>query len=419
MFDQIYSFVLEQIGKNDLVAGGAVLAILAYILSYVKTVPFTLLYWGRLYFVTEIDIPDRSESFRWVSLWLAKHKYCKKAKRITVEAKHAEKESTERNEAVITPAPGSHLLFWRGRPMILTRLRKEVQGESTLKLYREAWQIKLFGGRAGIEEFIEECRLTSEGEKENFIQVIEAERGYWEKSSTRRKRSLDSVLLSDDLQERLTKDVKKFIESEDWYHSMNIPWRRGYLLHGPPGNGKSSLITAVASDIGFPIYVINLRMNNENDIVTLMSSLGRRSILLLEDIDCAFNKRKNSDQTRISLSTLLNMLDGVNASEGRLVFMTTNHPERLDPALIRPGRVDLQLELKNASARQASALYKRFFPQAKCHNEFGDKVQALNISMAKLQGYLLEHRDSMRDARANIHQLAEKGENAKVQDYSI
>jgi len=419
MLNQLYEFVFQQLSKNDLVAGGAVLAIAAYILSYVKTIPFTLLYWGRLCFVTEIDIPDKSESFRWVTLWLSKQKYCKKAKRITVEAKHSDRDSMERNEAVITPAPGTHLLFWRGRPMILIRTRKEVQGEAALKMYRESWQIKMFGSRVGIEEFVEECRVMSEGQKENLIEVIEAERGHWEKCSTRRKRSLDSVLLSDDMQERLTKDINKFIAAEDWYHGMNIPWRRGYLLHGPPGNGKSSLITAVASEINFPIYIINLRMNNEGDIITLMSCLPKKSILLLEDIDCAFNKRKNSDQTRISLSTLLNMLDGVNASEGRIVFMTTNHPEKLDPALIRPGRVDLKLELKNASARQASALYKRFFPHAKCHHEFGDKVQGLNISMAKLQGYLLEHRDSLRDARCNLHELTRKEPNAKVQDYSI
>lgn len=90
-----------------------------------------------------------------------------------------------------------------------------------------------------------------------------------------------------------------------------------------------------------------------------------RSIILLEDVDGIFVQRDavNQDEKRgVSFSGLLNALDGVRSQEGRLLFMTTNHRERLDPALIRPGRCDLQIELKNASYSMVERLFLKFFP---------------------------------------------------------
>lgn len=395
MFEQAYQFVIEQLSKNDLVAGGAVLGVLAYILNQLRSLPFQLLRWSRLLFVTQIDIPDRSDAFRWVSDWLSDHQYSKKAKRITVECRGP--------RANVTPAPGRHLIFWRKRPLILERVRNEGTGDNAHRAFRESWSISFMGSRQEVEDFVAECRDVSRSEKKKYIRVFEVDRGFWEEGQRRRKRSLDSVLLPIDVQKKIISDVKDFIDSKDWYEQMNIPWRRGYLLSGPPGNGKSSIITAIASEIDFKIHTINLSDIASDDLIHLISNVEDNSILLLEDIDCAFNAREG--KTNLSLSLLLNLLDGVSATEGRLLFMTTNYPENLDPALIRPGRIDLSIELKNATYDQILRMFKRFFPESRNAEAFAAKVAEYDISMAKLQGYLLTYRKSARDAHKNVKEL--------------
>jgi mitochondrial chaperone BCS1 len=190
-----------------------------------------------------------------------------------------------------------------------------------------------------------------------------------------------------------------------WYADRGIPFRRGYLLHGVPGSGKSSLIHALAGEIGLDIYTLSLSSSWISDatLTALMGRVPARCIVLLEDLDAAFTRstqrdgkdtgtpaeneqerdnqqqqqqqssssnsrssRRNrdfiADMNTLSLSGLLNALDGVAASEGRLLFATTNHLERLDPALSRPGRMDVWIEFKNASKWQAEALFRNFFP---------------------------------------------------------
>lgn len=396
MIEQAYQFIIEQLGSNDLIAGGAVLGAIAYVLNYLRSVPFTILRWMRLLFITEIDIPDRADTFRWVTEWLAQHNYSKRAKRISVDAKNS--------KARITPAPGRHLVWWGRRPIILNRVRREGTGDNAHRAFRESWAISLFGKRKGIEKFLEECRKVAQTEKDSTIQVTTGSKGYWDSSVKCRKRSIESVILPPDEKEKLTTDLNLFMESEEWYHEMNIPWRRGYLLYGPPGNGKSSIITAVASMFNFEIATLNLKNMEEEDFVSLMCEPPDKSILLFEDIDCIFEKRK--DKSVVNLSTVLNMIDGVGSPNGRILFMTTNYLEKLDPALIRPGRIDHRVHLTNTTESQAKEMFCRFFPHSKNSEEFGKKVAKLDVSMATLQGYLLRHRDSMHNARANLGELS-------------
>jgi len=203
--------------------------------------------------------------------------------------------------------------------------------------------------------------------------------------------------------EALLEDAREFLDSELWYTERGIPYRRGYLLHGIPGGGKSSLIMAVASELMLPIYMLQLSSEQMSD-ETLNSLLqygmhDPPTILLLEDVDmlhsAVLNRRSNdakeraeeeeeeeSDDAaktgkngksakprsprkgrggRLTLSGLLNALDGPTATTGRLLFMTTNARDRLDPALRRSGRIDYELEFTNAEREQTERLFERFY----------------------------------------------------------
>jgi len=175
--------------------------------------------------------------------------------------------------------------------------------------------------------------------------------------------------------EDLLKDVAKFIDREEWYASRNIPHRRGYLLEGPPGCGKSSLIRVVASEFNLPLCCVQLKSSRvgEAGIEALLQKAPEGAIIFIEDIDCAEQGGVTSrigqgdssvavvdakiDPDRVTMSELLNAIDGLGAQTGRLLFMTTNHPERLDEALIRDGRIDRRYHLGKATRQMAKRTF--------------------------------------------------------------
>lgn len=140
------------------------------------------------------------------------------------------------------------------------------------------------------------------------------------------------------------------------------------MLYGEPGTGKTSFTQAIAGALKLHICYLNLSGDNLDDdgLNRALNDAPSHSIILLEDIDGIFAGRESvqSEKSgrRVSFSGLLNALDGVRSQEGRVLFMTTNHREKLDPALLRPGRCDLQVEMNNASYKQMKQLFLRFFP---------------------------------------------------------
>ena len=189
---------------------------------------------------------------------------------------------------------------------------------------------------------------------------------------------------------------------------LGIPYRRGYLLHGPPGSGKTSFIQALAGALSYDICVLNLSERGlaDDKLFHLLSNVPERSFVLIEDIDAAFNKRVQttedgyadpdivqggqntnksfSYQSSVTFSGFLNALDGVASGEERIIFMTTNHVEVLDPALIRPGRVDLMEFINDASPEQARRLFERFFRKSNTPAVLDEEVAELSRTLGKI-----------------------------------
>jgi chaperone BCS1 len=210
-----------------------------------------------------------------------------------------------------------------------------------------------------------------------------------------RIRTLESVIL--EKSEDILKDMHTFLMSKEWYNRMGIPYRRGYLFHGPPGNGKTSLCKAFAGELQLDICVLSLSSPDVTDgkLTQILRVTPVRSLVLLEDVDAVFVQRETSEPIKLSFSGLLNAIDGVVSQEGRIFIMTTNHIEKLDPALIRPGRCDVKLEVRNASRSQLAAMFVRFFPGRDAEaGSFADQIPEYRVSMAEIQNHLLQHKDS-------------------------
>jgi len=194
----------------------------------------------------------------------------------------------------------------------------------------------------------------------------------WSRRTELLKRPVESVVVTANQVEDIVADLKNFLSLEEEYNRRGIPFHRGYLLYGPPGTGKTSAVKAVASAVGLDLYYASLSgLNGDTEITKIANDIGPKNILLLEDID-SFGAARERDEAHADSTTvgsgvtttgLLNVLDGVDTPHGMITFMTTNHKEFLDSALIRPGRIDRQVFMGNPDddtvARHFAYFYDR------------------------------------------------------------
>jgi ATP-dependent 26S proteasome regulatory subunit len=213
------------------------------------------------------------------------------------------------------------------------------------------------------------------------------------------KREMNTVFLENKLKDRVINDIEKFIDSKEDYIKFGQSYKRNYLFYGPPGSGKTSFIYALASKFDFKIFIINITPDLTNDVfinlIQNIESKKQSSILILEDIDALFKERKTSNEHWITFSGILNIFDGIFCKEKLLIFLTTNHKELLDPALLRPGRIDYILEFEMAKKEQIEQMYEYFFKDKKIFEQFWRAIRHYsNLTTAYFQKFFFEFRKS-------------------------
>ncbi|KAE8270221.1 hypothetical protein A4X09_0g2130 [Tilletia walkeri] len=264
--------------------------------------------------------------------------------------------------------------------------------------------LTLTRSRAPLEAIIKKARGEYMQEQVGFTKVMmpDSSRQNWETAFTRPRRSADNVVLEEKKKRALFDDARAFFDpvNQTWMAQRGLPYRRGYMLYGPPGNGKTSSVVALAGEI----YMLNLNDKDmdESALLRLTQQCSTPCLLLLEDIDAVYTGRQRASEgasaptpeggdvsnggesTQLSFSSLLQVLDGAGSSENRLLIMTTNHPERLDPALIRPGRIDVKVCFENASRSQARDLFIRIFSDYDDSDDLSTRPESAGKSQAEL-----------------------------------
>ncbi len=275
-----------------------------------------------------------------------------------------------------------------------------------------------------IEKLLNDAQTYSLARSAYSTNICRANGQNWMMIGRRPSRDINTVILDKTKKQALLRDINEYLHpaTKKWYGSHGVPYRRGYLFSGPPGTGKTSLTAALAGVFGLDIYVLSLLDPhiNEDALIRLFSSVPARSIVLLEDIDAAgitSKRRKKPMPTEkpprphapppafifppgvtvpppimppqpaphpttkvgISLSGLLNAIDGVSSSEGHVLIMTTNFPEELDKALVRPGRVDMHVHFELPHRPETIEMFMNMYKDLK-------ETETLNHSSKPQQG---------------------------------
>ncbi|KAH0674008.1 hypothetical protein KY290_026262 [Solanum tuberosum] len=228
---------------------------------------------------------------------------------------------------------------------------------------------------------------------------------YWSSVVLNHPATFDTMAMEPEMKKELIEDLDMFVSRKDYYRKVGKAWKRGYLLYGPPGTGKSSLVAAMANYLKFDVYDLDLReVQCNSDLRRLLIGSSNRSILVIEDIDCnvGLQNRENDNDTteddKITLSGLLNFIDGLWSSCGdeRIIVFTTNHKDRLDPALLRPGRMDVHIEMSHCTFSGFRVLASNYLKteEHRLFKKIEDLFQRVKVTPAEVAGELMKSNNS-------------------------
>ncbi len=225
------------------------------------------------------------------------------------------------------------------------------------------------------------------------LEIFFNEDNYWRKHheiEEKNVQSFEQIFLSSNISEEIVGLIDNFIALENKYHEFGITHKFTFLLEGKAGMGKSSVARSIAHKYKRRMYILNLgnRETKENDLIQLFRIIKKDSILVLEDIDAFFVGRKTGTEcaTGVSFSTLINLLDGSLATgNGLITFITANHAEHLDKALVRPGRIDKVVHFGDMTKDQFDASWRARVSNTEAPDEELFKIcQRNKMSMSAL-----------------------------------
>ncbi len=246
-----------------------------------------------------------------------------------------------------------------------------------------------------LQKLVEEASKYCNDYKEDTITVYNGTHYEWDKVNSIKKRDINTIYTGNDFVKKLYDDLLKFNQSEKDYAKFGMRYKRSYLFHGPPGTGKSAIISALASCFNKSIGFIHFDKHSTDRMLNHLIANAEPDWIIFEDVDTLFQDREtDSDRSNISFSGFLNIIDGMSVKNGIVYFMTTNHPERLDPALIRSGRVDMACELSYLCLEPALQMFNTFCPGHE--NDFKKLEKIINknkVTPAMFENVLFKERD--------------------------
>lgn len=377
----------------------SVIGTLAYLL---KQVPQLLWVKVRNRVWHTVRVYDYDDAFAVLEEWLYRNH--RRSFR-EVEAKSRYDHNERRPDISLKREPSVFWLNVDGKNLLFSSEKMELKNaQSAAQAFSTSYRISGWMAIDHIKDFLKRILEEHHNNKsENQVDIFTNDQwGNWNKSSTIRVKPFSAVILPEELKGSIIKDLNAFKNSRDWYLSRAIPYRRQYILHGRPGTGKTSIALAAAIMLKADVYVLNLKdVQSDSGLQAAFSSIRQNAILLIEDVDTFFVSRTHNAliDNKVSFSSLLNCMDGAFYKEGLISFLSTNYIEKLDPALLRPGRTDRVIEVPYPGQAEVATFFRNFYQQDL------QLPPVSGISMSSVQEACILHKDSPSDAVNYINNL--------------
>jgi SpoVK/Ycf46/Vps4 family AAA+-type ATPase len=421
--------VFQQINKmsegNQLMAGAISMWGLGVITYICRSVPLKILRFVTKHLTTTVTVTSYNITYHNLMTWFKKEGFSDKLRKVKLGNGRWGSSDT-----VKTVGYGSHIIWYNWAPVKVTVEKfqnNSADDKEMITLTKLGRSHKVFNA------LIKQVSKDSEKGSANNVQIYKYVNKSWTYLSAQPKRPMNSVFLPEKTKTVLLNRIQRFIDREDWYISNGIPYQLGILLYGPPGTGKTSLVQSLAGYFDKKMSI--LRAGDLWKASDAMPSMRDNSFLVVEDVDSfdASKKRDNSEVNDVEkieetesiseetenspvlqgsvrterpgtgsgyeekllqnmrqsgISELLNAVDGIIRTHGRVMFLTTNYPEKLGEALLRPGRVDLKVKLDYVDIEVFKQFMDKFFPE----NSFDPSGYILSrddVTCAQLQECIL------------------------------
>ena len=279
------------------------------------------------------------------------------------------------NIIALKPGLGAYMMDYKGTRVTLSRAVDTDRAKS-VNLSNDLPQVTTVTlwttDRRIVNQFLADAQELHRSKRgsETKIYIPDASGYGWQYLGSRLKRDPSTLFFPPHIQEGVSKEIATYLKHEGVYRQLGVPWRRGYLFHGPPGTGKSSFISALAAEHDLPVYLLQnlgqsptdgsggggIGLPRDDQLLSLLNSCVRPSIVVLEDLDTSAVAESDVAPATPRVSGLLNALDGIASTDGRIVIATANRVELIPAALRRPGRIDREIFFDHIQENQQMAM---------------------------------------------------------------
>lgn len=370
-FSDIWPFLVQQFYTNQFLQAALVAGFLGGLSYTSRALPKRIWLFLKRTFSTDVqfnsDVPDYNFIQELISKEIVMPSLSRKYLYSAEEDYDWESDEESKTHIGLTAGYGTHWGWFKnsqslfGRTFVWIERQLMDEGGSNTEKFKEKINLTFLTRRRSVIDAFSKLVEVKAGKLHDIptVQLHINSGGWWRKGGKLPIRPVSTVFTKDDQGQQIVAAIKEFEARREWSLMRGLPHRLGVLLDGPAGTGKSSLLHAIASETGRSLYYLNLGGVEDDQQLTGLVSSGRnwrKTLLVIEDFDATGVKvaRPDGEQNKdggppekkgVTLSALLNVLDGLIAPDGLVVIATTNYPERLDPALVRPGRFDIRCHL--------------------------------------------------------------------------
>lgn len=418
----LYNNFLQISKENPIIAGAVSLWGLSVVTYLCRNVPQKIWKVISAQVTTKLTLnnagfDDNKLQFECFNRWFLKNKLAKFSRNL-----HLENMNYPFKGLVVGPGNGLHFFVFKGRLFWFVKYDIASTG-TTMQKY--GITIFTFGRKHDVFlDLIEEFSYKPDA---NAITILEyrGKNSGWCQMCEIPFRDIDTVIIKKEVKENVINAIKRFQQREEWYKQRGLPYKQCHLFHGIPGTGKTSFIKALASHFHVDIYQINISGIANSEFFSALSTVPKGSFVVIEDFDTvgAVKNRKHAKTTKdetasetkvgesipaenimdaasdlmdmigLNLTTVLNGLDGVVPLNGTVIFLSTNHIEDIDPAVLRKGRVDYITEIEILTDTEVRDYIALMFPMACIPTDIVFK----NILGCDLQAIFFDHSDTVED----------------------